>query len=779
MNIENLHRIGFSLILLKPKRKQPLDDKWSKKPKSKISDILDGLDQGCNLGFRPGITSKTPDGYFVHGIDLDIRMAEDRDEAVANLERLFTRTFLKSCARVKSGSGGESRHFYFKMKRPMRAKTIAHSTEKFFDESKNAWRWRWEIEVFGEGKQLVLPPSIHPDTGKEYVWMNGADDMPVLDEKILDAILDELTRPISEFSEEDLSPIGLGYEDAEKILDKLDFERWFVERDGWRNVGMALHHEFNGSKAAYRLWSQYSKKSKNFDADEQRYQWGTFGRNDRVRPFRMASLIKEASEAEIRDAFAPDESDAEEIREIIRNESKKYKPKKGSTSIGVTKGKNRGYRIKQPAHLLTVPGILGEMVDLFNVSCPRPQPQFAVQTALAIGSVILGRNWRTTANNYSSLFFLTLGKTASGKEHGLKMCDSVLMQSELDLVGPTRYTSDAGLMSALEIRPKHISLADEFSRYLRSARSSGDANQSNAQSALMEVWGRLDGSHRDKGYSSRGMTKQQSEEMSNRHIKRPALTVFGVATPEDFYSAVGNDDVSNGFLNRFLIVETEVPRLSMQTSIKPIEISDEFRRWARDNAYPMIEGDEDIMDAINRASAVEPSDPVVIGFSRAANDMLEEIDAYCLTKMDTLDGAGLDGLYGRVREIVMRLSLIVCRSCGDDRIDSNHIKWARDYVYYHTSKLEGKTIDDMGASDNQRIVNSVYKIIQSNSDDDDLMGATPRELVMNCRPFRNLDTRAREEIIKLLASDFGVVIRNISRKGSRKPSRLFTTRDEI
>lgn len=786
MNIDSLHKMGFSLILLKPKRKQPLDDKWSRKPKSKLSEILYGLEDGCNLGFRPGATSKTNDGMYIHSLDLDIRIAEHKEEAIEVLERLFTRTFLKACPRVMSGSGGESRHFHFKMRRPMRAKTIAHSKEKFFDEAKQSWRWAWEIEVFGEGKQIVLPPSIHPDTGKEYVWLKKPDTIPELDEKVLDAILDELTRPISEFDDKDIMPLGMDYAEAEKVLQNLDYERWFIEREGWRNVGMALHHEFKGSKAAYRLWTEYSKKSNNFDANEQRYQWSTFGTNDRVRPFRMASLIKESNEAEIRNAFLPSEDDADEIREAVRREKEiaaKRKPsrvpRQESTSLKVKAGENRGYRIKQKRHIMTIPGVLGEIVDMYNDSAPRPQPQFAVHAALAIGSVILGRNWSTSYGNFSSVYLLTLGKTASGKEHGLKLVQKVLDQCELDLVGPTRYTSDAGVMSALEIKPKHISLADEFSRYLKSARTSGDANQSNAQSSLMEIWGRLDGVHRDKGYSARGMTKQQMEEMAGRHIKRPAITLYGVATPEDFYNAISSEDISGGFLNRFLVVDTEVPRLPMQQNPKPVEISDGFRKWARENAFPLIEGDEDIMDAISRASAVEPSDPLIVPFTKKALRVLEDIDLYTLQKMDSLDSAGLDGLYGRVREITMRLALIVCRSCEEDEITAEHVEWARDYVYYHTEKVEAASQDDMGVSDNQKIVNSIHKIIAEKSEDDALMGATARELIHGCRPFRNLDTRGREEIAKLLAADFGVVIRSVTRPKSKKQTKVFTTRDDI
>jgi hypothetical protein len=30
----------------------------------------------------------------------------------------------------------------------------------------------WKLELFSTGKQIVVPPSVHPDTGKRYAWVN-------------------------------------------------------------------------------------------------------------------------------------------------------------------------------------------------------------------------------------------------------------------------------------------------------------------------------------------------------------------------------------------------------------------------------------------------------------------------------------------------------------------------------------------------------------------------------------------------------------------------------
>jgi hypothetical protein len=68
-------------------------------------------------------------------------------------------------------------------------------------------------------------------------------------------------------------------------------------------------------------------------------------------------------------------------------------------------------------HLLSVPGVLQDAVNWFNTTAVSHQPQFAVVYALALGCTVMGRRWRTDANNYSNCYFVCIGQTGSGKEY--------------------------------------------------------------------------------------------------------------------------------------------------------------------------------------------------------------------------------------------------------------------------------------------------------------------------------------------------------------------------
>lgn len=128
----------------------------------------------------------------------------------------------------------------------------------------------WEMELFGTGKQVAIPPSIHPDTGKAYVWKPGVE----IDPEDLDLGLGPTVSPSLVASwgaqgetasgcggddEDDdegtfgifehalrFAPMGLTQDEIDGTLAKLP-EDWVEDRDRWLEVGQALHHEYKGS----------------------------------------------------------------------------------------------------------------------------------------------------------------------------------------------------------------------------------------------------------------------------------------------------------------------------------------------------------------------------------------------------------------------------------------------------------------------------------------------------------------------------------------------------
>lgn len=768
--VKPLVEAGFAVHILRPKSKAPVNDGWSEAPVYTFEQLKKLYRSGQNVGVRLGKPSKI-DGLYLHVIDLDIRLADARDEAFDELEALFPSVNWNRMTCVKSGSGGESRHFYFLTDDPFRSKKLAHSEHKFTGKD-GKLHWEWEIELFGTGKQVALPPSIHPDTGKEYKWINEPDfDLGIT--HINADLVDEAVYGDGDagYSSIDNSePLNLTIDQARDFLE--DVQDWADDRDTWVRVGMALKHEFADDKKlleeAWFLFDDWSKGGRGYNKRTNYDQWRSF-KVDRNELVTMRSVVSEVNDRRIFaavDEFDDDDIDDEpenlDRKSLIRmfedDEEMQPAEKPKFDEDVVSKLRKEGV----PDRLLNIPGVLQEVVDYYNATAKKPQPQFAVQAAIAFGSVVLGRMWSTDQDNYSSVYLLSLAPTSGGKEHLKRIIEQLLSEAGLDdLVGPKTYSSEAGVLSTLMVKPRHISITDEFGRYLSSSRGAGNSNKLDMQSAMMEVFGRLDGTYYGIGYSTRGMTKEQIDAQANMKVDRPALTLVGMTTPQTFYDALGQQDVMDGFLNRFLIVESPLGRQEDRLR-KKVKVPRQVVKWAREVAWE-TGADEDDMEAVR--AMVEPSyapEPKVVPFAAECMPILQEMSKRVHREMDRLDAVGMAELYGRTREIAMRIALIVAVSDGAKQIKRKHIEWARDYVFFYQGRMADLFAENIGKTDIQRACDAVVEFLESCGDE-----GAPEHLIARQRRkmFGNLSTRDRDEVFARLLRDN--IVRIAEKEGSR------------
>lgn len=192
-DIKHLHEIGFSIIWLKPRSKQPVEMSWTKKDRHSFAALREMHVDGMNVGVRLGSNSPLENGTFLAVIDCDVKSedAAHLNEMEKALDLLgFDWTMAPT---VLSGRGNGSRHIYVATKEPVAPFTFVKSAhvvrvhmpsverlsakeKEFLTEEEIAQGLRlrpaWEISVMGSGQQVVLPPSVHPDSGRPYEWAN-------------------------------------------------------------------------------------------------------------------------------------------------------------------------------------------------------------------------------------------------------------------------------------------------------------------------------------------------------------------------------------------------------------------------------------------------------------------------------------------------------------------------------------------------------------------------------------------------------------------------------
>ncbi len=158
---KRLHKMGWAVHWLMPKTKRPVESAWTTGPRKTWEYLEKTYRPGFNVGVRTGTASKIGTKGYLACIDVDIKVPEARPAALQKLSEILNGV---KCAEVRSGSGNGSRHLYCVTEKPFKMITVAKE------------KGQWEICVYSDGRQMALPPSIHPDTGRTYIWKRGIED---------------------------------------------------------------------------------------------------------------------------------------------------------------------------------------------------------------------------------------------------------------------------------------------------------------------------------------------------------------------------------------------------------------------------------------------------------------------------------------------------------------------------------------------------------------------------------------------------------------------------
>ncbi len=309
--------------------------------------------------------------------------------------------------------------------------------------------------------------------------------------------------------------------------------------------------------------------------------------------------------------------------------------------------------------LTHVPGLLGELIE-WNVRTARyPSRMMALAAAIAVVGKLLDRKVAGPTMSGTHLYTVVLAPTGSGKQHQLDVVKTLLTTAGMgDLIGPGDFSSVQALQQLIKEKPSCISVIDEFGSFLR--RIKDGAQMSNIREITGEMrtlwssWIQYDSIKKAKEESVR--------------VYSPAFAIFGVTTAGDFYSALKIEDASNGFLNRFLIMEEtsrgeekepehwvgDVPFILMERLHKPV---------AKYQSPP----------GVSRASFDGPVKPQYkLGWGPGAFELYQQFTRSIRSETDDRV------LELRIRASEMAVRLATIRACGRlaETVDVDDIEWA-------------------------------------------------------------------------------------------------------
>jgi hypothetical protein len=400
-----------------------------------------------------------------------------------------------------------------------------------------------------------------------------------------------------------------------------------------------------------------------------------------------------------------------------------------------------------------VDGLLGDMTDWILATAPRPNLPLAVAAAHSVMSAVCGRRLYTPTGAPLNSYIVALGDTGVGKDWAREAIGQLLHAAGL---GHLHDTADAFTISGLEQivvdNPVVVAEADEIATNLL-ARMLGEKSNTN-ETAMKGFFLKLFG--HGISHAPFKLTKRARQGVKNfepvLEVNAPAFSLFGCNTTDGFYETLQAGNISDGFMNRFLIAEADAKQRNPQR---------------RDATVP-----DSIVDALKAIgsscqAALEGNlllggiEPRKLDWTDDAKERYEDLDE----QIESLVDAKIAGfpLLGRVAEYSLRLAChhAVSREGPAAVVSAWDIDLGAAWALHSAKRMIEGAATKMSSNDYERNFNRVIAFIRENGT------AQKGDLL---RKFRDIPARIMDEYLTRLADSDEIQVENVVGAGRAVPS---------
>ena len=455
---------------------------------------------------------------------------------------------------------------------------------------KNGPEGRPVVELLLHGTQSVLPPTIHPDTGQPYAWLTldtletvPPDELPELGGAELARIDHELvaiglTRqaprkaasaaPLSAAGGHDLEkPFWRSFND--RAMEAMD--QWFpalglpkTRQRGpgrweavaaWRGSGSgrSLHDRNPNLKATAQGIVDFGADRAYTPVDlvQAARDCGFDAAADWLRPYLRP---EDGGNAPPLPAAATPPPEAEPVRDIWAP-APVFPGERSFSRIKPAIGANAAeYRRIVPdiapdfpirSVVANCPGLLGQVADFIDAASATSTEAGALAVAVPLLGALMGRAYETQTGLRTNIYTVAIGASGSGKTSLVKPAKELLTLARAGhILGADRIKSGTGLLRMLEGNQPKITFLDEFGHMLKQIGSPGAG--SHAKEIITEFTALY--SAANTIFTGSAYATQDA-----RAIEYPHLCLFGMATPDQFWSAFGSASLEDGSVARYLV----------------------------------------------------------------------------------------------------------------------------------------------------------------------------------------------------------------------------------
>jgi hypothetical protein len=648
------------------------------------------------------------------------------------------------------------------------------------------------VDLLAEGKQTVIPPSIHPDTNEPYYWWT--------DETLADYRLEELPELPGDIAEKIAEVLRqFGYDPEGERFERVIAGSAAPDEDNiWRRINNAaladLHAwvpklglpkcqcKFGSVYRAVAPWRASGsgrplmRRNPNLSLSTKGIE--DFGTGEKFTAIDVVMKALSLVEGEALEWLAPlvgvdlDDSVAVTLAERVVVAAKERESQQMETDDAGNGGDDDDFEpASLPpksdvtlADLTKPPGLVGEIVDWIEASAEFPSRELALGAAIGFVATITGRGFETPSRARTNLYMIALAPSGYGKDHAVSCINTLAMKAEVDrFIGPAKFMSASGLRDVLMRNPSVLCIQDEFGGILRQIDGPNVGVHSAAlRTDMLGYFSRAKDFYAGAAYATIKEVK----------IFNPNLSILGLSTPSDFWSAVTSARGSDGFLPRFLLFNIDTPK---PKRVKPAASGGQPppRLIERVQAlYCAVYGTGNLAGAL--ATGERPFSAKVVSFTDDANAALDDFERQIEIATEQGDEKRAPFL-NRAREHAVKLALTVAVGVDPTKpmIDWKIMDWAIKLSWLATCSMVQEAETKIADNERQRIFNLIY---------DHVRKAGP-EGIQPCRLLASLGgairKAEREEITNELCATGRIRLQKTKPPGGGRPSERYVAREFV
>lgn len=510
------------------------------------------------------------------------------------------------------------------------------------------------FEILSKGRQTVLPPSIHPETGQPYKYDLTpladfyAHDLPAIPSDVLAHIRNTyFPRVIHQ-----PKPLSRLPSDSDDIMDCLTYIPADISRDEWLRVMFAIKDSLgDDGYSVFDRWSATGSKYKG--PKDTQTTW--------LSAKREGITVNTLHYYSYHYGRPKPQPTIEQLVEIIPG---------GNLSPDLPKS--------VPVHLLNAPGLVGKLLNYIESSAIYPQPLLSLAAAISFAGAIYGHRIQSETGLRTNFYTLGVAPSGAGKDHARKVISRIcadLVYTDLLSGDPA---SGAGLLTSLTENKDNpgvrMILWDEFGKVLSLiSEPRAPAHLKEIENILMTLYSSASSFYVGKQYANR-------DKKSPRHdIDQPCLNIYGTTVPSRFYESITSGHALDGFLARLLVFESEEYALEPLPDRKLTETPEPLLskltailKMSKNNAP---EGN---------VSTVTTICPLTISYDDDARKLINDFQRLCRQRCFDNQKSSVSSVYARAAENAIKLALVAHEG---DSIPLPVMQWAIEVATHCARRL--------------------------------------------------------------------------------------------